>query len=269
VTPFLDDLVRDVRRSVEDPGYDAGVPSHRPRTPPSLRRSIERERASGALLVEYKRVSPGQANPVLPPRSIVEFLEATHQAPVTAYSCLATSPRWDGCPRDVADLARGTDLPVLFKDVVVDRRQVEVAARTGASAVLLIARLADQAGVGEPLSSLAEAAHHRGLEVVLEFHHRSELSHGAGVEADVFGVNSRDLESLRLERATAEATLREAHALGLRPLLGLSGVESANDARRFWESGADGILIGSAVARTPLPAEFLSGLRRRPVGGSR
>jgi len=264
--PFLDEISAEIQRSIATPGYDSGVPVRRPRDPPSLRHSIERDRTRGALLVEYKRVSPGQPTPVLPRRTIAEFVGSTRAAPVTAYSCLATAPRFEGAPRDVAELARSTHLPVLFKDIVVDRRQVEVAARTGASAILLIARLADGGRPVERLASLAEKAHALGLEVVLEFHHRSELSHAADVAADMFGVNARDLDSLRIERATAEATLRAAHAQGLHPLLGLSGVESAADARRFWDAGVDGILVGSAVARAAVPTEFLSQLLRGASG---
>ena len=265
---FLDEVIPEIRRSVEDPGYASGLPARRAPHPASLHRAIERARATGALIVEYKRVSPGQREPVLPPRTVGEFLEVTQPAPVTAYSCLATAPRFQGAPRDVAEMVRATERPVLFKDIVIDSRQVGAAARSGASAVLLIARLDRPGRFVEPLSALAEAAHRAGLEVVLEYHHRSELSRGADVAADVYGVNARDLDTLRIDRATAVETLKEASDRGLRPLLGLSGVETPADARRFWDLGADGILVGTAVARAPRPAEFLSSLGRDAPGGS-
>jgi indole-3-glycerol phosphate synthase len=265
--PFLDEVVLEVRRSVAEATYGSGLsapPAHRP---PSFRHAIERDRANGAVVVEFKRVSPGQPDPVLPARTIAEFVELTRLGPVAGYSCLATTPRFRGSPRDVAELARSTDRPVLFKDIVVDRRQVEVAARTGASAILLIARLAGHPDGVEPLASLAEEAHRRGLEVLLEFHDRTELSRGADVAADVYGVNARDLGTLAIDRVTAAATLREARALGLHPLLGLSGVERASDARQFWNSGVDGILVGTAVARAAQPGSFLASLRRDDPGG--
>ena len=265
---FLDEVIPEIRRSLEDSRYFSGLPARTSRRPTSLRRAIERDRESGALIVEYKRVSPGQLEPELPSRRIPEFLELTRHAPVTAYSCLATEPRFRGAPQDVAELVQATERPVLFKDIVIDTRQVEAAARSGASAILLIARL-DQAGRPvESLSSLAEVAHRLGLEVLLEFHHRSELSRGADVAADVYGVNARDLDTLTLDRATGITTLREARDRGLQPLLGLSGVENSADARRFWDAGADGILVGTAVARAPRPAEFLSSLLRDVSGGS-
>jgi indole-3-glycerol phosphate synthase len=260
--PFLEEILPEIRRAVTDPRYGTGLPRAPTHSRSSLREALRATRAGGSLVVEYKRVSPGQKEPVLPFRTVAEFVETTRPW-ASAYSCLATPPRFRGSPNDVAELVRATDRPVLFKDIVVDPRQVEVAARTGASAVLLIARLFG--GTGLPtrqLASLAETAHRLGLEVVLEFHHRSELSRCADVAAEVYGVNARDLDTLAIDRPTAEATLRDADARGLHPLLGLSGVEGAADARRFWDHGADGILVGTSIARASDPARFLSELVR-------
>lgn len=266
---FLDEIVTATRRSIASPDYAAGVPLAGPTGRPSLRSAIERDRAAGAILVEYKRVSPGQSSPVLPPRTIEQFVSACAPAHPSAYSCLAASPRFDGSPDDVCALARATDRPVLFKDFILDDRQLDVAARTGASAVLLIARLESEGFLAEPLSSLAEGAHRRGLEVLLEFHAWTELSRVADVRADVFGVNVRNLDTLEIDRTTSARTLVAARDRGLRPLLGLSGVGDARDAERFWEAGVDGLLVGTAVARADDPPRFLSGLRRvRPRGTS-
>ena len=258
---FVDEILTEVRQEVAEPDYGTKLPTLPPRPRPSFKEAIERGRGRGALVVEYKRVSPGQAVSELPVRPIEQFLGLTAPS-ATAYSCLATEHRFRGSPSDVAHLARSTERPVLFKDFVIDPRQVDVAARTGASALLLITRLPIWERNPKSLRSLAGLAHAQGLEVVLEFHHRSELSRATDVPADVYGVNVRDLATLKIDRATAETTLAEARALGLHPLLGLSGVESPSDARRFWTAGADGILVGTAVARAPDPSAFLASLRR-------
>lgn len=266
---FLEDVVREMRSAVADPGYLDGLPADRPGRRPSLRSAVERTADRGALLVEFKRVSPGRADPVLPSRSIDEFVRATEGPAVAGYSCLATLPRFDGSPRDVADLARATDRPILFKDFVLEVRQLDAAVRAGASAVLLIARLETQGLLRVPLATLSREAHDRGLEVLLEWHARSELSGTDGVAADMFGVNVRDLDTLAIDRPTAEATLNEARDAGRRPLLGLSGIESARDAERFWRHGVDGVLVGTAVVRAPDPRAFLASLHRPSSGGGR
>jgi len=259
---FLREIVGEVRAAVGQPLYGVEGPDSPHERPPSLREAIERDRDRGALVLEYKRASPGQRDPRLPARSIEEFLRLTEGCAPTAYSCLATEPSFGGAPRDVQELVGLTRRPVLFKEFVIDRRQIDVAARTGASAVLLIARLASEGLLDEPIDVLAEAAHRRGLEVLLEFHSRTELSLGANVAADVYGVNARDLDTLTIDRATADATIGEARQRGFRPLLGLSGVDGPAEAQRFWRAGVDGILVGSAVARARAPGSFVADLLR-------
>jgi indole-3-glycerol phosphate synthase len=257
---FLREVVSEIREELRRPGYPgdfSAAPEHRA---VSLRLAIERDASSGALLVEFKRRSPGAADPELPTRSAREFVDATSPARVTAYSCIATRPRFGGSVADVAALAESTERPILFKDFVIDVAQVDAARAAGASAILLIARLAEEGLLETSLAELAHAAHDRGVEVLLELHAKAELRHVAGVAPDVTGVNVRDLDTLRIEPEVAAATIRAASAL--RPLLGLSGIASPGDAQRFWSLGVDGVLVGSAVARSADPAEFLRSLRR-------
>jgi indole-3-glycerol phosphate synthase len=263
---FLEEVVARVGADAAGAAYEDGVPTRRPGNRPSFRKAIELQRDRGALLVEYKRASPGSKTPLPPPRSIDEFLRATDIPGVAGYSCLATSYGFDGSPARVAELAARTPRPVLFKEFVMVERQLEVAARTGAAAVLLIARLESEGLAPTPLRRLADRAHELGLEVLLELHDPAELSRADGVAADVYGVNVRDLASLAFEPRRAYATLDAASQLGLRPLLGLSGVKGPAEAREFWSRGCDGILVGSAVARSTDPARFLASLRR-PAGG--
>jgi indole-3-glycerol phosphate synthase len=264
----LAEFVRSARQDVRDPAYGRDLPPRPSERRPSLRAAVERDRYVGALIVEYKRFSPGQRDPELPRRSVEEFATMMETAGVTGYSCLATRSRFEGSPRDVSALVRATDRPVLFKDFVVDPVQIDVAARTGASAVLLIARLATEGHLSAPLAELSLAAHARGLEVLLEFHGKAELSEVGDVAADMYGVNVRDLDSLEIDRPTAMAAIEEAVDEGLQPLLGLSGVETSDDARRFWSAGVDGILVGTALARSPYPSELLASLRRKRPGRS-
>lgn len=260
---FLAEVVSDVRRDVAEGRYGSTRNAVRASDPPRLSAQIMDKRDQGALVVEYKRVSPGSATPRLPARTVPEFLAATDADGVAGYSCLATRSRFEGSVADVRALAEGTDRPLLFKDFVVDPVQVDCAAGVGAAAILLIARLADTGLLTVPLANLARCARDRGLEVLLELHAKSELRHAQDVAPEMIGVNVRNLDTLRMEPATAAATIRA--AAGMHPLLGLSGVGSPEDARRFWSLGVDGLLVGSAVARARDPAAFLRSLARSEV----
>lgn len=262
---FLEQLVRSTRAAVADPAYLDGLSPQGPPTRAGFRAALERDRSVGAVVVEYKRRSPGSTEPELPHRSVADFARRLETTPLSGYSCLATRPEFEGRPTDVRELAQRTERPILFKDFVIDPVQLEAAARAGASAVLLIARLETLGLLEVPLDRLAREAHRRGLEVLLEWHERTELRRTESVEADVYGVNVRDLDTLRMRPDVAAETLRA--AAGHRPLLGLSGVDGPTEASRFWELGVDGILVGSAVARAEDPARFVEGLRRARTGG--
>jgi indole-3-glycerol phosphate synthase len=270
MTPgFLAELVREVIADVQRDDYPGELRTVPPDARPSLRTAVDREKDAGALVVEFKRVSPGRPDPALPVRTLEEFVNVTGVPGLAGYSCVATKPRFDGSPADVAELAARTALPILFKDVVVDPRQLDAALRCGASAVLLIARLETEGLCPRPLADLSRDAHERGLEVLLELHDPADLVLADRVPADLYGVNARNLDSLTIDRPTAERTLEEAWNRGLKPLLGLSGIERPADARRFFDAGADGVLVGSAVARAADPAAFLRSLRGPPAGARR
>jgi indole-3-glycerol phosphate synthase len=261
MTGFLAQIVGEVRSDLDRADYDADLPDRPPRTPASLRERILARGREGSIIAEYKRVSPGQQASRLPARSVDDFSSVTDDPSVVGYSCLATRPHFDGSPRDVAALARLSSRPVLFKDFTIDPRQIDVAARAGAGAILLIARLSEREHGGVDLGTMADRAHAKGLEVLLEFHSEAELSLADRVRADIYGVNVRDLDTLEIERGTAEQTLDLAGERGLRPLVGMSGVDGPAEAARFWERGVDAILVGTALARSSDPIGLVRSLR--------
>lgn len=256
---FLSDLVPQIQARVRDPAYLRSLPETPPPARRSLRRAVREAPEGWALLVERKHRSPGSSEPDLPDVSLEHFDEWTRLGGADGLSCLATGPSFGGSPREVAELVQISDKPVLFKDFVIDPIQIEAAARTGASAVLLIARLETGGFLTTPLGELASLARARGLEILLELHAPDEWAVAARVSSDLVGINLRDLDSLRLRPEVAEETFRRAGPN--HPLLGLSGVSSFAEAERYRQWGADGLLVGSSFARARDPVGFLRSLR--------
>jgi indole-3-glycerol phosphate synthase len=264
---FLDEILPEVLRATRSAEYLRDLPDTAPTARPGFRRAIDSAVGGFALVAEFKRVSPGAADgPRLPARGAKEFARAAAAGGARGLSCLATGPRFEGSPLDVAAVARACALPVLFKDFLVHPNQLEAARRAGASAVLLIARLESEGRLERPLAEWASAAHAAGLEVLLEFHRRAELKVAARVRADVYGVNVRDLDTLRLEPERAAETLGAMDEL--RPRLVLSGARTFEDARRWERLGADGLLVGTAFQRASDPARFLASLRGPSEAGA-
>ncbi|MGA7923910.1 MAG: hypothetical protein WCA77_08045 [Thermoplasmata archaeon] len=263
---FLDEILEELEASTRDAGYLPPPPPRDRPLAPRMEEAIRARRGGQAMVVEFKRVSPGYRSSPLPQLSIPAFASMAERSGATALSCLACEPRFGGSPQDVAQLASQTHLPVLFKDFVTDFTQVEAARRSGASAVLLIARLETERRLRRPLREIADRARSVGLEVVLELHLPEDVAVARQVPANVYGVNVRDLDTLKMERTRAHRTLEEAQRL--RPLLGLSGIQSRTDVEWFERRGTDGFLVGTSVARSADPTAFLAELKGPALGSS-
>jgi indole-3-glycerol phosphate synthase len=256
---FLSDLLPRVRAQIQEPAYLEGLPESPRSRPPSLKEAVTSAPGGWAVLVERKHESPGAADSELPAIPLDLFVAWAKAGGASGFSCLATAPAFRGSPREVAELVRVSGLPVLFKDFVIDPVQIEAAYRSGASAVLLIARLQSGGFLDTPIQELAMEARARGLEVLLEIHDPDEWSVADDLAADVFGINLRDLDTLKFRPDIAEESFRGAGPH--HPLLGLSGVSSPPEAERYRDWGADGLLVGTGFARAEDPSAFLRALR--------
>jgi|SRR5262245_41719783 len=153
-----------------------------------------------------------------------------------------------------ARLASG--LPCLAKDFILDSWQVEEAAALGASGVLLIAALLP----GDELGWLIGSARVFGLDALVEVHDEQELDRALAANADLIGINHRDLRTFEVDTTLTER---------LRPrvpphvtLVSESGIASPDDAVRLARAGADALLIGEYFMRADRPGEALFQLRR-------
>lgn len=251
-SPTLETFVREARERVAAGYYDVPAPL-RPSAQVSLARAIH-ARAGRAVLAEIKPASPTQG----PLRADVDagaLAKAYVKAGAVGVSVLAEKARFGGSLANVASAAKA-GAPVLFKDFVVDERQLDAARRCHASAVLLILdSVADPA-----LTALIEQAHARDLEVLLEVYDGGGLDRALATRADLIGVNNRDLREPGLPiDLTATPRALEGRKPD-RPVLALSGVASAQDARSMFQAGATAILVGSALMRADEPARELATL---------
>lgn len=153
-----------------------------------------------------------------------------------AISVLTEPEHFGGSPDALRRVREAVSVPVLRKDFVLREEQLDV---VEADAVLLIARFVDD------LSGLVRAARERGFQPLVEVHSRAELDHALAAGADIVGVNNRDLARLEVNLSTFEEVATEA------PdditLVAESGISSQADAARMRRTGADGLLIGSAL----------------------
>jgi indole-3-glycerol phosphate synthase len=145
------------------------------------------------------------------------------------------------------------DACLLMKDFLVDPYQCDLARACGADAVLLIAAL-----LGPRLPELAAAARERGLSALVEVHDEAEAEAALAAGAEVLGVNSRDLRTLKTDlnvaRRLAPLARRAPAAVAE------SGLRSRAELDELRELGYRGFLIGTAFMKAKDPGVALAEL---------
>jgi len=222
---------------------------------PSFAAAIRAQRARGriAVIAEVKRVSPAlgtlaaDADPATLARLYAE-------AGAAAISVLTEPRHWGGSVADLAAVAGAVDLPILYKDVVVDERQLRDAKNAGASAVLLIAEALDDATLG----SFIRAATELGLDALVEAHEHRAFARAVASGAAMVGINARNLRvPAELDRDRVDAL----HGLARRDqlLVAESGIASPADIEAL-PARVDAVLVGTALMTAADPGALLRSL---------
>lgn len=200
--------------------------------------------SSVAVIAEVKRRSPskGTLN-----GGIDAALRATAYASggAAAISVLTEPERFGGSLDDLAAVRAAVAVPVVRKDFIVDALQLHEAVHHGAGAILLIARALAPAHAAD----LAAEATALGLGVLYEVRDEPELERAVAAGGCVIGVNTRNLETLEVDRTVGERLL---------PLVPTdrvavyeSGIATRADVERAADLGANAVLVGSVLSTQP------------------
>jgi indole-3-glycerol phosphate synthase len=222
------------------------------------------ERALGgtavAVIAEVKRRSPsaGSIREDLDPAAGAETYA---RSGASAISVLTDGPFFGGSLDDLRAAVLRVPVPVLRKDFILDELQILEARAAGASAVLLIVRALSPRRLDELLACAAEWR----LDALVEIHTGAELAVALGAGARIVGVNSRDLDTFRIDTAKAWELLPQVPS-GL-VAVAESGMASPADVETAAGAGADAVLVGTALSAAADPAGLLAGLTRIPRRG--
>jgi indole-3-glycerol phosphate synthase len=245
---FLTDLVAGVRRDLAtNPPDDAANLARASVMPPP--RDFEGSLRAGvpAVIAEVKRASPS-AGAIAEGADAVQLGRAYASGGAAAISVLTEPRHFHGSLADLRSVRAAVDRPVLRKDFLVHPSQLIESRAAGADAVLLIAAaLPDR-----EIDGMLAAARDLGLGVLLEIHSDDDLRRALDTDAEVIGVNARDLESLEVE--LHEALRRLARIPNGRLAVLESGVRARADVEAAVEAGASAVLVGEALMRAADPA---------------
>lgn len=243
----LGEIVRRKRADVAERLHGVSLEqlrSQAQRTERSLKAALAQRGAR--FIMEVKRVSPsqGQLRAAADPAAMAR----AYRGAADAISVLTDGPYFGGSFDDLRAVRRKFEGPILAKDFVIDVRQVPEARLHGADAVLAMLSVLED---DEAAAVIAEARR-LGMDALVEAHSEEEVRRALAIDAEIVGINNRDLKTLKVDLGVTE------RLSGLVPsdrlLVAESGIESRADVERL-SSHADAFLVGSSLMRADDPAQ--------------
>jgi indole-3-glycerol phosphate synthase len=190
-------------------------------------------------------------------RDPVVLAQEMTQRPIAGISVVTEPFHFGGHMGLLRAVATAVDLPVLRKDFITTERQIEESAAGGASAVLLIAAMIEE----ELMTRLIKEARRHGIETLVEAHSLAEVKKIEHLDFDLVGINNRDITIFEVDDTDVGRTEELARfCKGSRPLISESSISTAAEVRRAGKSGADAVLVGTAILQAARIADLLDEL---------
>lgn len=213
-----------------------------------------------AIISEFKRASPskGDINLQLKP---VEQARLYVKAGASAISVLTDEIGFKGTFSDLKKVREAVDIPILCKDFIIDRVQIDLARYSGADVILLIAAALSK----DELALLHVYASTLGLECLVEIHDEQDLEKAIEIKAPLIGINNRDLKTFQVNLETSMKLgplVKKSGAL----LISESGMKTRGDVQTAALAGANGVLVGETFMKSfDVERTFLE--FKVPIGG--
>lgn len=193
--------------------------------------------------IKYKSPSKGVLNKDFNPQA----LAASYAENGAAAISVLTDEKYFGGSLEILKTVhtQGLGLPLLRKDFIFDRYQLLEARVVGASAVLLIVAMLEDLQLAELISESQKLS----LTPLVEVHDETELARALAANAEVIGINNRNLHdfSINLETSLRLAKLCPPEIV----LVSESGIHTIEDIQRLAEAKIDAILVGEALVTAP------------------
>jgi indole-3-glycerol phosphate synthase len=239
----LQKLFDNSHKAISDGTYE--ITQSIPKSEIDLIQSIQQNKHA-SLITEVKFSSPslGKIRKVSDP---VQIAQDMVDGGAKALSVLTQPYLFEGSPQYFMQIRRQVKIPMLMKDIIVDKVQIDAAKKIGADYMLLIQSLFDQ-GFLKEIDEFIDYGHKNGLKVLVEAHTKSEFANSLKTKADLIGINNRNLDTLQIDINTTKTLLEgfDNHRI----IVSESGIETPQDIQFLQKCGAGAFLIGSSIMKS-------------------
>jgi len=205
-----------------------------------------RKNNHASLITEIKFSSPSLGN-IRKMSDPVEIAKSMIQGGAIGLSILTQPHLFNGSPEYFQKIRKAVKVPLLMKDIIVDKIQIDAANRIGADCILLIQSIFDKK-LARDIDEFIFYSHKKGLMVLLESHTKKEFANSVQTNADLLGINNRNLNTLAIDLKTTKNILKDRKEN--RIILSESGIESPKDIKFLRGCGADAFLVGSSIMKS-------------------
>lgn len=210
------------------------------------------------IIAEMKRASPSKGD-ISTETNPAEQAALYEEAGAACVSVLTETKYFKGSYADLHAVASEVSIPVLCKDFIIDKVQIDYAKAAGASVVLLIVAALEES----ELKALYDYAVAAGLEVLVEVHDEAELDIALRIGAKIIGVNNRNLKTFEVDLAHTETIGKLLTKFGREDVafISESGIWESADAEQVASFGAKAVLVGESLMRSGNVIEALQSLQ--------
>ena len=239
----LEKLVMNSQKAIDDGIYD--IAETLPKSEIDLEESI-RSNIHASLITEIKFSSPAEGN-IRQISDPLQIAESMISGGANALSILTQPYLFNGSPEYFIKIRKNVKIPLLMKDIMINKTQIDAAKKMGADYFLLIQALFDNGFVDE-IDEFIDYGHKNGLKILLESHSKTEFDNAMKTNADIIGINNRNLDTLEINLETTKQILENSQKSKI--ILSESGITSSEDVKFLHDCGADAFLIGTSIMKS-------------------
>ena len=239
----LEKLVMNSQKAIDDGIYD--IAETLPKSEIDLEESI-RSNIHASLITEIKFSSPAEGN-IRQISDPLQIAESMISGGAKALSILTQPYLFNGSPEYFTKIRKNVKIPLLMKDIMINKTQIDAAKKMGADYFLLIQALFDNGFVNE-IDEFIDYGHKNGLKILLESHTKTEFDNAMKTNADIIGINNRNLDTLEINLETTKQILENSQKSKI--ILSESGINSSDDVKFLRDCGADAFLIGTSIMKS-------------------
>lgn len=212
----------------------------KPRNPQNL--LLRKNTQQFNIIAEVKKASPSKGI-IRADFSPIKIAQNYAQNNAAAISVLTERHYFKGDLAYLQDISQAVNVPLLRKDFIFDEYQILQSLASGADFILLIVRMLEK----RHLQNLAQFAKSIKLEILFEIHSEEDLEKALFADANIIGLNHRDLNDFSMDYSLCERLLPLIPQTSI--IVAESGLDDKKEILRLDSLGIDAFLIGEYFMR--------------------